>query len=171
MKTEFGRAVRLDTIGDGRDERIEADEDERAALAARFGLDALDALSAEWRLRPVTDGVAGEARIVASGAQNCVTTGEPVRFAIDTTEALLFAHEEPGSPDEEMELDERTLDRVAIEGGTIDLGEATAQSLVLALDPYPRAPDADTRRRDLGIATEVEASPFAALLGLKGSGW
>ncbi len=171
MRLEFARPVRLDTIGDGRDERIEADEDERAALAARFGFGSLDSLSAEWRLRPVTDGVAGEARIVASGTQSCVTTGEPVHFAIDTTDALLFAYEEPGSLDEEIELDERDLDRLSIEGGTIDLGEATAQSLVLALDPYPRAPDADTRRRALGIATEVEASPFAALLGLKRSGW
>ena len=166
MRVEFARVVRLDTIGDGQDVRIEADDVERNALAERFGLGALNTLSAEWRLRPVTEGVSGEARVVAAGAQSCVTTGRPVPFAIDITEALLFGREEPGSSGDEVELDERDLDRVPIENGVIDLGEATAQSLLLTLDPYPRAPDADAYRRDLGIVTEVEASPFAALLGL-----
>ena len=170
MTPEFARPVRLDTIGSARVERVEADAAERMSLAARFGLDALEMLEADWRLRPVTDGVAGDARVRATGAQSCVTTGDPVPFALDVTETLLFATPQAHAPDEELELDERDLDRIAITGGAIDLGEATAQTLALALDPYPRSPDADQRRRDLGIASEAEAGPFAALLALKGVG-
>ena len=54
-------------------------------------------------------------------------------------------------------------------GRTIDLGEAMAEELALALDPYPRAADADDLvLRDLGPNISVGAeppaeSPFAAL--------
>lgn len=171
---ELSRPVRLDSVGNGCTESVEATEGERTALVARFGLESLDRLTAEWRLRAVAAGVEAEGRVRAAGAQACVTTGEPVPFTLDSPLVLLFTHQAEGEPDEEIELTNSDLDTLPIEGepidgGVIDVGEATAQSFALELDPYPRAPDADELRRALGIASEVEASPFAALLGLKGT--
>lgn len=52
------------------------------------------------------------------------------------------------------------------DGAFVDVGEAVAQTLALALDPYPRAPDADARLAAAGVTVAVEAGPFGALAGL-----
>ena len=67
-----------------------------------------------------------------------------------------------------MELAEGELDIVPYEGGAIDLGEAAAQTLVLALDPWPRAPDADVALRAAGVLREGEEGPGNAFAKLKG---
>jgi hypothetical protein len=57
--------------------------------------------------------------------------------------------------------------------GEIDLGEAVAQQLAVALDPYPRAPGAAWPQADTGdadIAAEPVRRPFAALDALKKRG-
>ena len=64
----------------------------------------------------------------------------------------------------------RELDEVAYSGGAIDVGEAVAQTLALALDPYPRAPNADAALQAAGITDEADLGPFAALKGLLGKG-
>ncbi|NWN13490.1 hypothetical protein GY655_27460, partial [Escherichia coli] len=60
-------------------------------------------------------------------------------------------------------------------GGAIDLGEAAAETLALALDPYPRSPAAEAALRDAGVISEEEATrlaeesgPFGGLAGLRG---
>ena len=77
-----------------------------------------------------------------------------------------------GRPEEEIELGEGELDVVFYEGGAVDLGEAVAQTLLLALDPYPRSPAAEAALREAGVKSEeearIESSPFAALAALKG---
>ena len=45
----------------------------------------------------------------------------------------------------------------------LDLGEAAAEQLALALDPYPRAPDAVLP----DIPDEPEVLPFATLASLR----
>ena len=50
--------------------------------------------------------------------------------------------------------------------GGLDLGEILAEELALALDPYPRAAEADARMAALG-AGDAETSAFAALAALK----
>jgi uncharacterized metal-binding protein YceD (DUF177 family) len=54
------------------------------------------------------------------------------------------------------------------DGATIDLGGAIADTLALALDPYPRSAGADEALREAGVISEAEASPFAVLARLKG---
>ena len=67
-----------------------------------------------------------------------------------------------GEDDEESEVE-------LVSGRTIDLGEAIAEELALALDPYPRAAAADDLvAEDLGPhisfgAAEPAETPFAAL--------
>ena len=86
---------------------------------------------------------------------------------VDEPFALLFRPEPEGAADEEIELGEADCDTVFHDGGSIDLGGAIADSLALALDPYPRSAEADAALKEAGVMTEEQASPFAALAALK----
>ena len=165
---ELSRIVRLDTIRSApRAERVEADATERAALARRFGLIALDALSGELTLVRDGDEVTLSGRLRAQATQACVASGAPVPAEIDEPIALVFRPVPAGDPDEESELGEAEMDVVFHDGAAIDIGEAVAQSLALALDPYPRAPEAEAALRQAGVKSEAEAGPFGALAALK----
>ena len=168
-ETEFSRPVKLDTLGaEPRAVTICAEESERQALAKRFGLLALDMLEAELLLLRQDETVSLTGRLRARATQACVATEAPVPAAIDEPLALRF-RPAPGAsaPGEEVELDEGELDELFHDGAAIDTGEAAAQSLMLALDPYPRAPEAETALKDAGVKSEEEAGPFGALAGLR----
>jgi uncharacterized metal-binding protein YceD (DUF177 family) len=164
MKREFSRSIRPATIGtEGRKEHLEARPEERAALAARLGLLGLDALSAELELAPAPGGaLRARGRLRAKLVQPCVVTLEPVPQEVD--EPLDWRILPPGKEPAE-EIDEGPDEIESEPDGTVDLGEALAQSLSLALDPYPRAPDAQLPEE----AKDAASSPFAALRALKGS--
>jgi len=165
---EFSRPVALDALGGApRRFEIEANEAERAALAERFGLLALDALTADVALVREGQEVRAEGHVHARATQSCVATGAPVPAEVDAPLGLVFRPLVEARPDEEIELGEEELDVVFYEGGAIDLGEAAAQTLYLALDPYPRSPDAEAALRAAGVKSEEEAGPFGALAGLK----
>lgn len=166
---EFSRPVRLDTLGPApRKLQIEAEEPERAALARRFGLIAIGRLAATLSLTRQGDEVAAAGKLSAAVSQACVATGVPLAAEIEAPFALAFRPqpEVPGR-DEEVELGERDLDIVFYDGGAIDVGEAAAETLLLNLDPYPRAPEADSALKAAGVKSEEEAGPFAALAGLR----
>ncbi|USI73369.1 YceD family protein [Sphingomonas morindae] len=174
-QSEFSRLYRLDTLGGGpRAVTIEATAEERAALAERFGLLAIDRLSAEATLRREGERVLVEGRVRGAGAQACVATGAPVPAVVDEALLLRFVPAATAAPEgDEIELDSDALDEIGYEGGAVDLGEAAAQGFALALDPFPRAPGAEAALREAGILTEEEAeaarqaaSPFAMLKGL-----
>jgi uncharacterized metal-binding protein YceD (DUF177 family) len=163
--SEFERTIRIDTLGEGvRTIEIEADEAERAALAARFGLVAIDRLQAKADVRRSGETVFADGRIAAAVTQSCVATGADIPATIDAPFALRFVPEQAAG--EEVELEEGELDEIGYEGAAIDLGEAVAQTLVLELDPFPRAPDADATLREMGVLSEEDAGPFAALKAL-----
>lgn len=172
---EFSRLVPLDRIGAGESmNEIAAEESERAALAARFDLIAIDRLSATVALKRDGDVVLANGRLSAAVVQPCIASGEPVPATVDTEIAIRFVPESTDSA-EEVELDADALDTVDYRGGAIDLGEAAAETLALALDPFPRSPHADEALKAAGVLSEEEAkvasSPFAALKGLgKGEG-
>lgn len=168
MTPEFSRPVRIDTLGEGgRTLSIDADQAERAALAIRFGLVALDALAAEATLRREGDLLFAEGRIRASVIQACVASGAPVPAMIDETFSLRFVPEGEGV--EEIELDVEDFDTIDYAGGAVDLGEAVAETLALSLDPFPRSPDADAILKAAGVLSEDEvvSGPFAALKAFK----
>ena len=167
MTPEFSRPERLDTIGD-RERRvtIEASDAERAALAKRFDLIAIDRLTADLTFRREAAGIVVRGRVAADVVQACVVTEAPVPAAIDEPVALRFVAQTGSAPDE-IELSEDDCDTVPIEGSAIDLGEAAAETMALALDPFPRAPDAEAALREAGVLSEEEARPTGALAGLK----
>jgi uncharacterized metal-binding protein YceD (DUF177 family) len=162
--------VRIDTLGEGnRSIAIEADEGERAALAARFGLLSLASLTAEAELRREGDVIIAEGRLRATAEQACVASGAPVPASVDEPFSLRFVPEGDIEEGAEIELDAEDWDTIDYSGGAIDLGEAAAETLALSLDPFPRAADADAVLREAGVLSEDEVvtGPFAALQGLK----
>lgn len=177
---EFSRLVEADRIPTkGRRETIEPTEEERIALAARFGLVSLSSLVAKVFLKPLAGGpmIRVELALSADVEQECVISGVPVPAKIDVDAELDFAP--PKMVEENLELTLSDADPPeAFEDGMIDLGEVVAQQLALALDPYPRAADADfdsvlndlpAGRKKLIDRSEPE-NPFAKLATLRQDG-
>lgn len=166
MTPEFSRIERLDSIGEGeRQVAIAADATEREALARRFGLVAVARLTADLAIRREAGGIAARGRVQAAVTQACAVTGEPLEAIVDEQVALRFV--EPAPDENEVELPADALDTIEIEGNAIDLGEAAAETMVLALDPFPRSPHAAAVLKEAGVLGEEEAGPFGALAGLK----
>ncbi len=167
MTPELSRPVKLDTIGAGEQSlSIEATPDECAALVARFGLQAIPRFSADITYSKTNDTIIAKGTIRAAVIQGCIATGEPVPETIEEGFTIRFVPADSATADE-IELDEQDCDVIEHDGHVVDLGEAIAQTLVLALHPYPRVADADDRLRALGVMTEEQAGPFAVLAGLK----
>lgn len=166
---ELSRPLALDTLGEApRHVALDATEAERIALVRRFGLLALDALSADADLVRQGDAVTAKGRLRAAVTQSCVASGAPVPQVIDEPFEIVF-HPQPAEvrPEEEVELDESEMDVAFYDGAAIDFGEAVAETLALALDPYPRTPDAAEALKAAGIKSEEEAGPFGALASLR----
>ncbi|NLS27742.1 hypothetical protein S2M10_27440 [Sphingomonas sp. S2M10] len=165
---EFSRPHRLDQIGAGEsDVRITADESERAALSRRFGLKAIETLDAVYHLRRDAQGVVARGHLSARLTQACVVTGDSLPAKVEQDFAIRFVPEPAVAGDDEVELTEDECDTVFYSGGTIDLGEAAAETMALELDPYPRSARAAEVLRAAGVKSEEEAGPTKALAGLK----
>lgn len=168
---EFSRPLRLDAIGEGVGSRaVAADAAERAALAARFDLVALDRLEGVFDIRRDAAGVRVTGRVTGDATQRCVVSGAPLPVEVDEAVALLFVRAATGDA-EEVELETGDLDILPLEGEAVDLGEIAAETLALALPPFPRAADADladerrllTSEDEAAEATRAAANPFAVL--------
>jgi uncharacterized metal-binding protein YceD (DUF177 family) len=149
---------------------IEANEAERAALAARFGVVAIRALAAEAVFTPDGGAIEAHGTLTAELVQSCSVSGEDFPVQIEEPLELRFVREARSvDPDEEAELPANEPDEIEFSGEAFDLGEAVAQSLGLAIDPFAEGPNADAARREAGIVQEGEGEgPLADLLrGLK----
>ena len=145
---------------------LEASAEERKALARRFGIVAIKQLQATVRLERAGDAIVARGRLSAAIVQSCAVSGEDLPVRIDEPLALRFvpAVQVEG---EEIELEADELDEIAFEGHEFDLGEAVAQSLALAIDPYATGPEAERVRKEAGLGDEGSSGPFAALAALK----
>ena len=166
---EFSRPVRVDQIArQAESVTISADAAEREALARRFNLLALDRLEADYGLTQEAGAIVARGRVRADLAQPCVATGVAVPESIDTDFLLRFVAETDGEGEgEELEIDSQDCDVIGFDGQVIDMGEAVAETVALAMTPYPRSPQADAYLQEAGVLSEEQASPFAALLALK----
>jgi uncharacterized metal-binding protein YceD (DUF177 family) len=164
---EFARPQRLDTIGgEPRAVEIAADEAERAALAKRFDLIGIDRLTGTFTIRRDAMGILVDGRVAADLTQACSITGDPLSAMVDEPVALRFVPAADSGQDE-VELDHGDIDVIPYDGGAIDLGEVAAETMALALDPFPRGPGAEAALREAGVISEQEAGPFGALAALK----
>ena len=172
---EFSRKVHLSQLGARTTGyELEARPDERAALAARFGLQSVDRLVASLEVRREDE----QGRITVEGSfsadvvQTCIVTLDPVPARVEDEFTARYAPEAAALPavsEVEIAIDAEDPPEPII-ADTIDLGEAVVQHFATALDPYPRCPDAsiEALEADLGDPDEAAATPFAVLARLKG---
>lgn len=156
--------------------RIAPDDEERAAIAERLGLQALEAFEIEIAVTPWRgDGARLSASFEADVVQTCVVTLDPVPQHVSDRFEVTFLPPDrivPPQPGDEIEVSAGEEDAPEPLGGpagtVLDAGELAVQYLSLALDPYPRAPGAQLPDAATGNGGEV--SPFAALAALKETG-
>ena len=128
---------------------LEATPEERRALADRFDLVSVERLAGHARLEHCGkgEGIRLRGRLEAQVVQSCVVSLEEVRSTVDEAFECRFTRPGGGVPDD-LAWDE---DVEPLEGTELDIGEVFAQQLALALDPYPRAAEADALvSRELG---------------------
>ncbi len=166
---EFSRVIDVEGAGDTPALfPLEANATERAALARRFGLSAIDLLKAQIRLQRVHGGSALRltGRIEADLTQTCVVSLEPVQNHVDDEFTLLFAADAPSETiADDPAREESWAEPLPAE--RLDIGEVVAQHLFLALDPYPRRADAAVEGRWVETPDPAADSPFSALAKLK----
>jgi uncharacterized metal-binding protein YceD (DUF177 family) len=164
MTSELHRPVPLDRIGpDGLDFEVVANEAECAALARRMLLPSITALSCRFHLRREGHSVCvAEGHLRARILQTCIVSLEDFEVTPEEHFRLRFVP----AGEESEDVDPESDDEIPYEGRSIDLGEAAAEQLALALDPYPRMPGAALPESE----EEPEPHPFAALARLRGSG-
>ncbi len=148
---------------------LQSTEEERAALARRFDVAAIDSFSADARLARRQGGVVAlTLTIRARLTQTCVISLEPFESAIEETVERLFAPAGavPGQPEDGVvQVDEDAEPPEPLAGFEIDLGEVAAEQLGLAIDPYPKRPGVVFGRAEFRGLSEPgpDESPFAVL--------
>jgi len=165
-------SIRLDSMPiEGRDLHVTPGEEDRAAIAARLGVTAIDALDVVLHAVRFRGGIRVTGRLTASVTQPSVVTLDPVvqEIAEPIDRIFLPGGEKPyaGSANAEIFVDLEGDDIPDhFEGNEADLSELIVETLALAVDLYPRAKGESLD--DLGLKPDViEDHPFAALKGLK----
>ena len=144
---------------------IEADERQRAALAAEYELLSVERYRAELLVAPwKRNGVKIDGRVEADITQACIVTLDPVAAHIDEPVEALFLPEQSKLGREgfegggEIVLDADGPDSPeTFSGDTIDVGALAEQFFGLAIDPYPRKSGASL---DAGDDDPPEESEF-----------
>lgn len=157
MTPELRRPLSLDRIGpQGLDMTVEATPAECAALAERMKLPAVLALSCTFHLiREGRDAVLARGVLRAEVTQTCVVSLEDFDAPVEEVFQVRFVP----SGEEADDIDPDSDDEIPFEGNQIDLGEAAAEQLGLALDPYPRMPGVEMPAAE----DDPDPHPFAAL--------
>lgn len=169
--SEFTHRIAVDRIGERPQQvKLEAGAAARQSLAERFGLEAIERLEADLTLVRRGSAIAVSGPVTADVVQQCVVSAEPVPAHVAETIDLLFETDPSLVPSDDEEVTAETVDILPVEGGAIDLGEAVAQTVLLALDPYPRADPAalEAARRFLLSEEEAEERDAAARAEAKG---
>jgi uncharacterized metal-binding protein YceD (DUF177 family) len=137
------------------------------ALAKRFGLVSMHRFEIALLIHRDGDTIHLSGEVGADVLAACVATGDPVPMRVTDKIAMRFVPETEFRPGVEIEVDSTSYDIAEYDGRVVDVGEAAAQSLALAIPPFPRSSDAAKRLRAAGIALEgdrVEEGSLGALL-------
>jgi uncharacterized metal-binding protein YceD (DUF177 family) len=152
----------------GTEVAVEANPEERAALAKDLDLPAINSLSARLHVTGSPARVHVTGRLKASIVQTCVVTLEEFSSELDEEVEVSFRAPLEGEREvesgEEIEVDPDAPEELV--GDRIDLGAITAEFLALGLDPYPRKPGVEFEAENSDPSPE-SASPFAALARLR----
>ena len=155
----------------GRDVVVSPSEEERAAIAAQLGLSAVDALDVELHAVKFRGGIRVTGRLTAAVTQPSVVTLEPLTQEIAEPIDRIFLpggeKQYAGPANAEIFVDLEGDDVPDhFEGNEADLSDLIVETLALAVDLYPREPNASLE--DTGFKPDVDkTSPFDALKALK----
>ena len=133
---------------------------EIAALAARFDFVLIEDMRAEVTVRKVARDCWDVSGILSARViQHCVITGNDMPELVDFTIEERYVREVEN--DDGVEID---LNGGAACGGAIDIGEMVAQTLGVAVAPWPKS----QASADILIQDEIsEEHPFAGLAALR----
>ena len=147
---------------------IEADADQRRALAEAHALQDVARFAAELNVAPWRgDGVRVRGSVEADIVQQCVVSLDPIETAIRAPVDAVFLPE--GSPlarprhaeDGEMLIDPEGPDAPeTFSEGRLDVGAVSEEFLALAIDPYPRKPDVDLPQETAAPSEPPAPSPL-----------
>ena len=156
--------------------RLQADEREREAIAHFCNVSSVHALDADllvtrWR----GDGVRVSGQLHATIEQPCVISLEPVVQEIDEpVDGTYLPEASPLTRPAADTVGELVLDPEGkdvpetFNGNEIDVWEVVIEALILAIDPWPKAPGAAmTAEEPAANAGNERQSPFAVLSALK----
>jgi hypothetical protein len=165
-------SIRLDSMPvAGRDVTVSPSAEERAAIADQLGLSAVDKLDVMLHAVKFRGGVRVTGRLTAQVTQPSVVTLEPLVQEIAEPIDRIFLpggeKQYAGPANAEVFVDLEGDDVPDhFEGNEADLSELIVETLALAVDLYPREPNASLE--DTGFKPDLDAtSPFAALKALK----
>lgn len=162
--------------GAGADLRLDAKGEELTRIAQWADVCAVEAFGATIRLRKHSaNRFALDAELVADIVQNCVVTLEPVttHIARAVHRELHIAERTRLKPHELIPLGAGAGDDEVpeeIDGTTYDLAAPLLEELVLAIDPYIRAPGVEFVEPAPEAPEPARPNPFAVLKSLKDRG-
>jgi uncharacterized metal-binding protein YceD (DUF177 family) len=145
--------------------RHEASGQELSEIKTRLGISKIFSLALDAQLQRTIIGdiyqVSGNIKLIAE--RSCIVTLENF---IETTEGVFDEYfttspEQATDQSEQLLIDPAEDEVTLLEQDSIDIGELALQHLVLALNPYPRAPDAPLAAGD--ETTAKTQRPFAGL--------
>ncbi len=170
----FQELYDLGDLGRGTAElRLTADADQRARIAKWADIQGVESFAAEVVLRKhAANSFSFDAELTADIVQDCVVTLEPVRSHIERHihRELHLAHHMRHRSDTTIALSQHAgEDDVPEEIDSLeyDLAGPLLEELVLAIDPYPRAPGVEFAAPEPAAPEPKPESPFAVLKSLK----
>lgn len=168
----FDALVRIDKLPTGgRTIAVDANEDERRAIAEVMKIVSVEQFVARLSVVPFRGGLRAQGHLDASVTQASVVSFEPVSESISEEIDRVFLpaprDSQAPAPGSEIFIDLENDDFPDhIDGPEVDLSALLLETLALALDPYPRRPGENLD--SLGLAPgDGEQGPFAKLARLK----
>ncbi|VAW12647.1 hypothetical protein MNBD_ALPHA09-2224 [hydrothermal vent metagenome] len=168
----FFRPVDVSQVRKAHRLRLEADENERQAIAAHLGLESVQSLKAEIDFRPWRrHGLRVHGELTATVGQICAVTAEPMQTKItETFDERLYPEDREKDPRRiEAVIDvEATDDYETFAGDAVDLGALVVEFLTLAVDLYPKRagavlPGGGQEPENRAVDRPATVSPFAGL--------
>lgn len=172
-----------DITNDAKDFVIEADATLHAAIAAALNVLSVEKIVSTMRIHRTKNSIRVRGHVDAVLEQSCVVTLQPVRQTVhEDIDRTFIAKASDFDPvfakmnsNREMLIDPDEVDPPEIiENGRLDLAAIAMEHVIIGMDLYPRAPDADLADVATPALTETDdverESPFAALAKLKSMG-
>lgn len=159
---EFSYPVTVDSLPrGGKHFVLTANEDERKAVSHRLGVPSIAMLEGKVHVRATHIKILIKGRVDAALTRECVASLQEMEEVIGEDFEIEFLRHAPVPADNDAEEDWLNAPDVHA-GPVIDLGEQLIQQLSLAMEPFPRLPNASSLADQFG--TQETRSPFAEAL-------